>query len=65
MNKEIEIIIPADGTPPSLEAINYDGKECTKDVENFIKQLGAKTLNKKQTADYFKKQKVQIKQHTI
>lgn len=65
MSKEIEIIIPADGSLPSLEALNYDGKECTKDIENFIKSLGAKDVTKKRTADWYKKQKVRINQQII
>ena len=60
--KEIEIIIPADGSPPSVEALGYEGNDCTKDVKQVLDGLKAKDISKKKTSDYYKKKKIQINQ---
>jgi len=60
--KEIEIIIPADGTPPSIEALGFAGTECSKDIKTVLEGLKAKDISKKRTADWYKKNKVQVRQ---
>ena len=60
--KEIEIIIPADGTPPSVEALGYEGNDCSKDIKQVLDGLKAKDVSKKKTADYYKKKKIHINQ---
>ena len=61
--KEIEIIIPSDGSPPSVEALGYEGSDCSKDIKQVLNGLKAKDVSKKQTADFYKKKKVTINQH--
>jgi len=60
--KEIEIIIPADGSPPSVEALGYEGNDCSKDIKQVLDGLKAKDVSKKKTADYYKKKKIHINQ---
>jgi len=60
--KEIEIIIPADGNPPSIESLGFVGTECSKNIKAVLDGLKAKDVSKKRTADWYKKKKVQIRQ---
>ena len=62
VQKEIEIIIPADGSPPSIEALGFVGAECSKDIKTVLDGLGAKDVSKKRTADWYKKNKIQVRQ---
>ena len=62
-NKEIEIIIPADGSAPSIEALGYEGKECSKDIKAILDGLGAKDKRKKKTSDWYKKKKIKVQQY--
>ncbi len=52
--KEIEIIIPADGSEPSIDLKGYDGVDCLNDAKELIKELGAKEVSSKKKAEYFR-----------
>jgi len=61
-SKEFEIIIPADGSSPDITALGFEGQQCSKDIEAILKGISAKTITSKRTADWYKKQKVQVNQ---
>lgn len=59
--KEIEIVIPADGSEPTIEMIGYEGTGCSLDASELIRFLGAKDLSVNKKSEYFKlKQKTRI-----
>ncbi len=61
--KEVEIIIPFDGSSPSIEMLGYNGPECSIDSKELINLLDAKDIKNSKKQEYFKvKQKTQIKQ---
>ena len=61
--KEIEIVIKKDGTF-TIDQIGYEGKGCSGDVEDIIKQLGKKVKTKKKS-EYLTEEKVKINQKHI
>jgi hypothetical protein len=60
--KEIEIIIKQDGTV-EVDQKGWDGKECSGQVNDIVQSLGKKKKTKRKQS-WFKKQDIQIRQHT-
>ena len=58
--KEIEIVIDLEGDM-SIEALNYDGKLCSEDIKNLMKEIGAKDKKVSKKKEYYQKEKNKIK----
>ena len=61
--KSIDIIIKPDGTM-DFDQIGYEGKICSGDIDELIKQLGTKIKTTKKQ-EYYKQQKVKLNQKRI
>lgn len=62
-DKEIEIIIDEDGNM-SIEALNYHGKGCAEDVNELMKQIGAKDKKVTKKKEYYQKEKTKVQNKT-
>ena len=53
MAKEVEITINADGTS-EIELHGFQGKGCTKVIDDMLKSLGGKVLDRGKKCEFFK-----------
>jgi hypothetical protein len=55
MNKEIEIIIPADGSDIKVDLKGYEGVGCSSEIEELLKELDGKSVLSNRKPEYYKK----------